>query len=81
MGRGLLTATDIAVECAMPQGGRGPLRPRGSVAETRAAYEQGINPFIAWAFGVPVEEVDRLSGGPNTRPFGSPSGWTQRNFA
>ncbi len=39
--------------------------------QARAAMREGVNPCLAFIFDMPLEEVDRLGGGPDTRPFGS----------
>ncbi len=64
-----------------PQGSWRPLRPRGGEAAFRKAYDEGLHPFLAYAFDMAIEEVDRLGGGPNTSPIGTPSTWAQRNWS
>jgi hypothetical protein len=39
-------------------------------ARASEACDQGMNQGLAFIFDLPIEEVNRLSGGPNTKLFG-----------
>lgn len=70
MGRGTLVDESVFKDRMIRPHAVGTSHLSGSAEEARNAYNAGVNPFLAYAFGIPLNEIDRLGGGPNTAPFG-----------